>query len=607
MATLNYSWQNIASWSVSKGQATVTFYIDAKLSRQDTAGNYSVVDTRLNSTIVNSLSGSGYNFQLTGSGGTSGSSVWYFGNETILTGQYTVNHSDSGSGSSTVSAYAYNKYWGIDQWFSGSFTLPTIARASQPSCITYPNTTTNIGNIEDTITIHMNRKSSSFTHTVRYAFGTLSGTIATGVTDNCSWTIPDTFYSQIPNSNSGTGTIYADTYSGSTKIGTKSVTFTCKVSDANPTFTDFEFADINPITVVLTGDNQSIISGYSNIKATISTDNMAIALKDATMSKYRLSIGENNATDITYSSTEEVSGTLNNVTSPTVHIYAIDSRNNSTLVSKQSTNFYTYTPLEKGNISLERSDGGVGENVTLTYNGKIDLKKFGLVTNSIKKATYTIQRTDSSSITTGETIVIPTTQSDGSFSFNGLIKGDTTEKGFDIGSSYIVTVTVTDELSSITYTANLSSGTPNIALAKDGVGIMGKYDEELGGLLQVGGRRIDNYYSEEETPVGTWIDGRTIYRKVIYDEGGNSGSTLNTIAHGIENLDRVLLILWSAKDATSTTNNQYATARITNDGAYIGMSNINEDSVSIFANSAFGSRVQKIYIILEYIKIESNE
>lgn len=142
--TLGYSWTNIASWSVSKGQATVTFYIDAKLNRQDTAGNYSVVDTRLNSTIVNSLSGSGYNFQLTGSGGISGSSVWYFGNETILTGQYVVNHNNDGTASSTVSAYAYNKYWGIDQWFSGSLNLPTIARyfTSTPKISTASTTTT---------------------------------------------------------------------------------------------------------------------------------------------------------------------------------------------------------------------------------------------------------------------------------------------------------------------------------------------------------------------------------------------------------------------------------------------------------------------------------
>lgn len=382
---------------------------------------------------------------------------------------------------------------------------------------------------------------------------------------------------------------------------------TMKIVNANPTFTDFDFKDVNSKTVSLTGNNQSIISGYSNIKATISTENMATSIKGASMSKYRLSVGDNNSTDITYSSSEEVTGTVNSVSSSTINVYAIDSRNNSTLVSKQAVNFYTYNPLIKGNISLERSNNGVGENVTLTYNGTIDSKNFGSVTNSIKTATYTLQRSDSSTIITGKTNILPTINSDGTFKFTGLIKGDTSEQGFDIGSSYIITVTITDELSSITYITNLGSGRPNIALAKNGVSIMGKYDEELGGSLQVDGLRIDNIYSEEEIPVGTWIDGRTIYRKVIYDEGGNSGSTSNTVAHGIENLDRVLLILWSAKDAEDTTNNQYATARISNDGAHIGMSNINKDYVSIFANSAFGSRVQKIYIILEYIKKESNE
>ena len=36
----------------------------------------------------------------------------------------------------------------------------------------------------------------------------------------------------------------------------------------------------------------------------------------------------------------------------------------------------------------------------------------------------------------------------------------------------------------------LNSGIPNIALHKNGVGIMGKYDETEGGLLQVAGKKI---------------------------------------------------------------------------------------------------------------------
>ena len=80
---LGNNWTNIASRSVYVAPATITFYIDAKLNRQDISGNYSVVDTRLTSTISGGAAGSGYRFTLTGSNGISGDAVWTFANETI--------------------------------------------------------------------------------------------------------------------------------------------------------------------------------------------------------------------------------------------------------------------------------------------------------------------------------------------------------------------------------------------------------------------------------------------------------------------------------------------------------------------------------------------
>ena len=96
--------------------------------------------------------------------------------------------------------------------------LTVTAPASQPSCITYPNHTQNVGSFGDTISIHMNRKSSEYTHTVRYAFGNLSGTCidadtgkaATGltaVTNGFRWTIPESFMELLPTATSGSGTI----------------------------------------------------------------------------------------------------------------------------------------------------------------------------------------------------------------------------------------------------------------------------------------------------------------------------------------------------------------------------------------------------------------
>ena len=157
---IGYDWINVGNWSVNKGQATLYVWVDVKLNRQDINGNYSVVDTRLNTTITNSLSGSGYNFLLTGSAGKSGSGVWYFTNETILTGQYVVAHDANGNATSTASGYVGNTYWGIDQWVSGSFSLPTIPRASTINSFTGTD-------ITKTFKATYTAKSSAYTNKLR--------------------------------------------------------------------------------------------------------------------------------------------------------------------------------------------------------------------------------------------------------------------------------------------------------------------------------------------------------------------------------------------------------------------------------------------------------
>lgn len=132
---------------------------------------------------------------------------------------------------------------------SGTWELDNIARASQPSCITWPNTTDDVGNMGNTITIHMNKK-ANFTHTVRYSWHTKTGTIATNVVNNCNWKIPTSFAEDIPTAISSWGTIYVDTYNGSTKIGTKSVKFTVHVPS-------YDLSQV-PATISLNNENAAI-------------------------------------------------------------------------------------------------------------------------------------------------------------------------------------------------------------------------------------------------------------------------------------------------------------------------------------------------------------
>lgn len=159
-----------------------------------------------------------------------------------------ISHADSGARSITITgsaaAPAGSSWAGHKASGSGTAVLDAIARASVPT-VNYA-----AANMGDTIAIYTNRKSTAFTHTVRYSFGAVSGTIATGVTDGCTWTVPQKLAEQIPNALSGKGSIYCDTYSGSTKIGTASVSFTALVAyPTAPTLSAYRAAMGTTVTI----------------------------------------------------------------------------------------------------------------------------------------------------------------------------------------------------------------------------------------------------------------------------------------------------------------------------------------------------------------------
>ena len=378
---------------------------------------------------------------------------------------------------------------------SGNKTLTTIPRASKPSIKTYPNNTPDF-NIGDTITIHMNRK-AAFTHKVYFKYGNTNYLIAENVTDYCKFDtnlVADNLYSLIPNSTYYSNVIIVQTYNGSTLIGTDSCNYKAHVIDANPTFSNFDFEDINSKTVALTGNSKYNINGFSNIKVKISTSNKALPKKGASISKYRFIIGDK-TTDINYSQTNEVSAVINNSPLGTYNVYAIDSRDNSTLVTKLATKVIQYTPISFNTSScfVKRNNNGVGANAILTLSGNIWNDNFGKKTNSIKSVSYKYKKTTDTKWIPGPTTITPTL-SGNTFSFNGQIGSTASDFTFDIQSSYDFIISISDELSTkeIQLTP-MSSAIPNISLADIGVGIMCDYDENLGGLLQIGGKKFNEY------------------------------------------------------------------------------------------------------------------
>lgn len=139
---------------------------------------------------------------------------------------------------------------------SGTKQLTTIPRASD---ITASN-----ADIGSSTIIVINKKASSFTTTIDYKFeNETSWTNIVTKTSNTTygWTLPESFYNQIPNKKYGVVTLRAITYDGSSKIGEKTTTFNAFANEelCKPAISNVGAIDTCEATVLLTGDNTKFI------------------------------------------------------------------------------------------------------------------------------------------------------------------------------------------------------------------------------------------------------------------------------------------------------------------------------------------------------------
>lgn len=368
---LNNSWQNLIywRWKVTTGQ-WIDFYVDARIGNQDIANNRTQIYTKLRSVLSGGTAGgTGYKFTCSYAPTVEGSGVYYFGTKTITetnSEQY-VQHNDDGSASVTIETTLYNGYLKLNKTLSATVSLPTIPRKS--------SVTATSATIGSACSININQKSDTFTHTLRYSFGKLNGTITTGVKYSYGWTVPNDFYSQIPNSPSGTATIYCDTYNGGTLIGTTSTntTFSANENETKPSVS-MSVKDINPITSQLTsGTNEStkIVKGFSNAQITwSSTPKQYASIKSNTI----------NGTSVS-----ESPYTFNNADTNIFTFIATDTRgfSNSTSTTNTSNPLVDYVRLRIDPINFYRIKPTTGE-VGLTFEGNYFNDTFGNTENTLE-------------------------------------------------------------------------------------------------------------------------------------------------------------------------------------------------------------------------------
>lgn len=266
----------------------------------------------------------------------------------VLSGDYTVKHAVDGSGGFSASVEAGIYSVAVNCEGSGDFELDTISRASQPSCVTWPEHTQNVGSFGDTISIHMNRASSGLTHTVRYAFGHLTGTIATKVETGTTWKIPLSFMDLLPNATSGSGTIYVDTYSGSTLIGTKYCGFTATVPASVKPTCSLTLKDITEVDKIY----GSPVQGLSKIEITIN----ATEAYSSPIVSYAISIDGKN-----YSSDTATTGALQTAGDSPVKVTVKDGRGR-TATASYTMKVQAYALPSVPRLTVHRCDADGSEN-----------------------------------------------------------------------------------------------------------------------------------------------------------------------------------------------------------------------------------------------------
>ena len=355
--TLRFNWSQ-SSQSIANNNSVVSWNLQLIAS----GGSISSSASKSWSVNVNGSNYSGTNTVGIGSGQT----------KTLASGSTTVGHNADGTKSFS---FSFSQQFDINYsgvgWIgtksgSGSGTLTTIPRTSSVS-----STNANIG---ENITVTINRASSSFTHTLKYSFSDLSGTIATKTgSTSVSWTIPTSFYAKIPSSRSGWGRIICETYSGSTLIGSSECRFDVYVKEStNKPGISATVKDINNTTKALTGDENKLIKYYSTAQFSITST----PKNSATTKSININYNGNN---LTGGSGNTWTDQFSNVLTGSFPCSVTDTRGftSSTTVTKTLINYVKIT------CALSVSNPTASGSCTLTINGNYFNGSFGSTSNTL--------------------------------------------------------------------------------------------------------------------------------------------------------------------------------------------------------------------------------
>ncbi|MBR4743539.1 MAG: hypothetical protein IK082_05025 [Oscillospiraceae bacterium] len=410
---------------------------------------------------------------------------------TLLSGSKTVTHSSDGTKSIAL-AFTLDM---ADYYYTpgpmsgtGTFTCTTIPRATTP---TLSSSSANLGSA---VTISVaGRASTSFSHVLTYSIGSASGSIATlnTSTTSYSWTLPATIANQLPNSTSGKVTITCTTKSGSTTIGSKTVTLTANVpnnSTYNPSISSFSVTEQNATVSALNLGSSYLVQG----KSVISISGTPSAKYGATIKSTTYSVG-----GTTVSSPTNIS--IKSSGSITISMTSTDSRGRSATSSSTKTSL-AYSAPQVTAMNFFRSDANGNQDNSGEY---LHYVFTGAITSLNSKNANTwalhIQRSGQSTWTS--------VASGTGYTLN--VSGTSSSALLDVDYSYTARLTLTDSFGSSVFTYTVSTGYTTVDYRSTGKGIaFGKASE------------IDAFECNMEEYLR---GGFHIYGNIAFDEAAQTG------------------------------------------------------------------------------------
>ena len=230
----------------------------------------------------------------------------------------------------------------------GTIVLDEIPRASSLSC-----SNTVIGN---SAVISINKADSSYTDTVTYSFGSLSGTLTTDTLDtSITWVIPDSFYAEIPNESQKICVLTTTTKNGGTTLGSNTYNFTISVDTdtSSPTLSP-SVKDTNTFTVGLTGNEDVIVKYHSTVTAITNAE----ARNSASLA----------------------SQTINNIETTGTTVFTNAQVNQFVITAKDSRGLITSETVTKNLIDYFNLTSSISVTIPTT-DGEVTLKTQGLYFN----------------------------------------------------------------------------------------------------------------------------------------------------------------------------------------------------------------------------------